>query len=72
MKILPYSSISFDCLKNALLINEHGAEFLINGFDFDLQSHEILVRISSAENLADCGSVPFNSLSTWSIQINSH
>jgi len=71
MKLLN-SSIDLNSLKNALLINEHGAEFLINGFDFDLQSHEILVRISSAENLADCGSLPFNSLSAWSIQINSH
>ena len=71
MKLLN-SSIDLNSLKNALLINEHGAEFLINGFDFNLQSHEILVRISSAENLADFGALPFNSLSTWSIQINSH
>ena len=71
MKLLN-SSIYLNRLKNDIFINEHRAEFLINGFDFDLQSHEILVRISSAENLADCGSVPFNSLSTWSIQINSH
>ena len=69
MKLLN-SSIDLNSLKNALLINEHGAEFLINGFDFDLQNHQILVRILSAENLADFGSVPFNSLSNWSIQIN--
>ena len=34
MKLLN-SSIDLNSLKNALLINEHGAEFLINGFDFE-------------------------------------
>ena len=66
MEILPCSSISLDCLKNALLINEHGAEFRIKSFSFDLKTTEILVDFQSSESL------PFNSLSNFSIQLQNH
>lgn len=66
MKISPCSSIPLNCFENALLINQHGTEFRIKGFSFDLQTSEILVDLKSGESL------PFSRLSKWSVQLQNY
>ena len=68
MDILPCSSIPLDCLKNALLINEHDAGFRIKSFSFDLKTTEIMVNLIGVEDSEYSVFIPFSSLSDWSIQ----
>ena len=70
MKILPSSSIDLNCLKQALLTNENGAEFRIISFSFDLDSSDILVDLIDTES-HHYGACSFSSLSNWSIQLSS-
>lgn len=70
MKLLELSTIDINCLKHAVVINEHGMEFICGGIGFSLESHEIMIDLLD-RSMNYYATLRFEAIKDWSIQLNS-
>lgn len=71
MKILNCSTVDINCLKGALLINEKDHEFYCVGIGFSLDDGKIYLDLIEADTKESAGSVDYEDVSKWSIQLGS-
>lgn len=71
MKLLNCSTVDINCLKGAVLINENKAEFFCTGIGFCLDDGKIYLDLMDPETKENAGSVCYEAVENWSIQLGS-